>query len=594
MMGIFSRGGGEIERQRASPKAQYLTRIAETIERQRAAERRRVVRRVERQLAYRLAPGMARQAAVIRRVDRAFKSVTGQGPRANYFDRLLAENGRKTWTGKTALDPRRARKALAARIRAAGGSERDVRRADKALRRHVKNLKKFGVIQSRFLGLSQQASRRWTQSVERTERWIQKRRAERARSDAKTASRPAFLKFRQRQPSLPDGAGRQAVGPAASRVQARQQPARLPARVARPAPVPRGTPRQPRSEPARARPPEAERSKSFEEIKQAREFVRGWDPSSVADRTRTQYHKAVARLGGLAAARPEERAGTYRSFLYQRAALVFVARAQLKEALRERDRAARAKDQQAQSQAEKRIHEALAVLTRYPPSAGDRSANAGRENPFRKSDLGSRHRNGKRASLDHLPRDWRERIWNEIPARDRDAVAVAALAGARPAELKKGVQVVREGQDLVIRIRGAKLDEKRGKGQALREVRVDLRDVADSVEGRHLLGRVGGRGKTVRIEGRPDAFTHRVRAASRRAMPEARTATVSPYTYRHAFAARLKAQQLDAQARAAALGHQQERSGWHYGHASQAASAGRGGIKSARATRAVRPARGRA
>lgn len=592
-MGIFSRGGGEIERQRASPKAQYLNNVAATIERERAAARRRLVRHIERRVAYRVAPGMVRQAGVIRRVDRALKSVTGQGPRANYFDRLLAENGRKTLTGKTALDPRQARKALAARIRAAGGSERDVRRADKALRRHVKNLKKFGVIQSRFFGLSQQANRRWTQSVARTERWIQKRRAERVRSDAKTASRPALLKFRRRQPSARMGAVRQPIGAAASRVQVHQQPAKISARpVARPAPGPRGTPMQPRTERARARPPEADRSKSFEEIKKAREYVRGWDRDSVSDRTRAQYQKAVSRMGGLGVARPEERAGTYRSFLYQRAALVHVAREQLKEALRERDRAARAKDQQAQKQAESHIREAVAVLSKYPPSAGDRSANAGRENPFKKSALDSRHRNGKRASLDHLPRDWRERIWVEISARDRDAVAVAALAGVRPAELKKGVQVAREAQDLVFRIQGAKLDEKRGKGQALRELRVDLRDAAESVEGRHLLERVGGRGKTIRIEGRPDAFTHRVRAASRRAMPDAR-ATASPYSYRHAFAARLKAQQVAPSARAAALGHQQERSGWHYGHASQAASAGRGGIKSARATRAVRPAGGR-
>ena len=238
--------------------------------------------------------------------------------------------------------------------------------------------------------------------------------------------------------------------------------------------------------------------------------------------------------------------------------------------------------------AEARIRGAVKTLERYPPGTGDPRADMQRPSAYQGAAHSDRS-NGKRDALDSRPVDWRDRIWSEIKERDRDAVAITALTGARPAELTKGVRVqhTKEG-DLTFEIKGAKLGDDRG--QAKREIVISKEEASKSVEGRHLLTQIKeGQGRDVHI-GDAKNFSDRVRHASERAMPGERS--VSPYDYRHAMASRLKADEhLTPADRAAALGQQAERSQETYGRASSAGQSGSGSISSARASSSTRAGR---
>ena len=350
------------------------------------------------------------------------------------------------------------------------------------------------------------------------------------------------------------------------------------------------------------------------EVKAARELVRDWKPEQVSDKTRERYtalNERMQRTGQ----KPEEIAGTRGSFQIYRAAAVHNARTELRAALKDRDailrtqRTEKGTEKTAQKSArdsaqkpahdstqtrsdlraaEARIRDAVKTLERYPPGTGDPRADMQRPSAYTGAAHSDRS-NGKRDALDQRPADWRDRLWGEIKERDKDAVAVTALTGARPAELVKGVRVQHEPNgDLKFTIRGAKLGDDRG--QEKREIVISRTDAEKSVEGRHLLAEIKpGQGRDVRV-GDAKNFSDRVRHASERAMPGERT--VSPYDFRHAFSARLKADEhLTPADRAAALGQQATRSQEAYGRASSAGHSGSGSISSASASSGTRAGR---
>lgn len=344
---------------------------------------------------------------------------------------------------------------------------------------------------------------------------------------------------------------------------------------------------------------------SLSEVKEARALVKDWKPDQVSDKTQARYDTLNERMSRTGQ-KPEQIAGTRGSFQIYRASLVHQARAELKQALRERDAILRTqKNEKAQKSeqnpaqtrtalraAESRIRAATETLKQYPPGTGDPREDKQRVSAY----TGATHSdksNGKRDALDSRPADWRDRIWSEIKERDKDAVAITALTGARPAELTKGVRVQHEQNgdlhgDLRFTIKGAKLGDDRG--QAKREIVISQAEAVKSAEGRHLLAQVKeGQGRDVRI-GDAKTFSDRVRHASERAMPGERT--VSPYDYRHAMASRLKADEhLTPADRAAALGQQAARSQEAYGRASSAAHSGAGSISSASASSGTRAGR---
>lgn len=315
-------------------------------------------------------------------------------------------------------------------------------------------------------------------------------------------------------------------------------------------------------------------------VRQARVHVRGWNPDSLHHGTRERYRDMVQRLDRTAQL-PEQAAGTTRAYHIYRAALVHEARAELKEALGERDKASRTRDEAAKAQAETRIATALVILDRYPPGERDHESNLTRVSLYQ-GPRQSERSNGKRDVLAERPADWRDRVWAQSRPQDQGAVAVLALTGARPAELEKGVHIERTSCGLAFTIRGAKVDDSKGRGQPERTITVPRVEAEKSVEGRHLL-EIARSGKDVRIES-ANAFTQRIAAAGERAGLE----RVSAYDYRHAFSSRMKAEGIERAQIAAALGHQAERSQAKYGSAGLASRSGSGSALSASASRSTR------
>lgn len=323
------------------------------------------------------------------------------------------------------------------------------------------------------------------------------------------------------------------------------------------------------------------------EIKESRELVKGWRPDTVSTLTRDRYAELAGRMER-AGKTPEQMSGTRGTFKIYRAAAVHTARTNLQSELRERDSLMREQKTATGAQekvefraqllaTESKIREARAILDRYPPGTGDVLKDRERTSAYSGAKTSDRS-NGK-DHLDKLPPDWRERVWSLTGDRDRDAVAVLALTGARPAELTKGVRV-EHGRDgsLTFTIRGAKLGDDRG--QKERILTVDKSAAERSAEGRHLLAQVReGHGRDVRI-GDAGNFSDRVAHAGERAGLSG-DQRVSAYTYRHDFAATLKSDpSLSRDEIATALGQQAERSQEAYGRS----GGGRGGGGGTRAS----------
>jgi integrase len=330
---------------------------------------------------------------------------------------------------------------------------------------------------------------------------------------------------------------------------------------------------------------------SHEKIREARSIVKGFKESSITIKTREKYKKLSDRLDRNKLA-PEKISGTKNSFYVYRAAEIFRNKVELKSALRDRDKALRERDSanrvkniEAVKNAEQRVIKSLEFFSKYQPG-GTREENLKRENVLRVTENSDRS-NAKRESISKIPSDWREKVWREIAPRDRDALAVTAITGLRPSELERGVRIRKNGENFEFRIRGTKVDNLRKKGQEFRVIKVAIKDLRESSEGQHLLSAQRNVSREVKIEQSAKAFTARINRAGERAMPQVGE-KVSPYSYRHAFSARLKSDNRSPQEIAKAMGHRAERSQQEYGRKSQAKNAGNGGIVSASAARPVR------
>jgi integrase len=294
------------------------------------------------------------------------------------------------------------------------------------------------------------------------------------------------------------------------------------------------------------------------DVREARGFVRGFDARDVSDRTSDRYSHAVARMR-VAGQRPED-AASKNTFEYRRAALVHVTRTEVKGALRDLDRAKRAKDVDRAADAYNRVRAGLETLRRYPPTTGNREADLTRRSVYSGPSHADLDRsNGKRASLSGLPDDWRDAVQREAQERDRAAFAVLALTGARPAEVR-GTKVRQDGDTVTLTIHGAKVDETRGVD--MRAISLSRDELAGTQAGRDLSDWLGAREqRTVAHDGSIEAFRERVgRAADRAGMPE-----VSAYTYRHAAARDMKTEGVPREEIAERMGHRSDRSQSVYG-----------------------------
>ena len=276
-------------------------------------------------------------------------------------------------------------------------------------------------------------------------------------------------------------------------------------------------------------------------IKEARAYVRGWNAQQAQPQTQRQYAKLTDRLHKTGQT-PEQAAGTKAAYYAYRAAVVHEARSDLKEALTARDKASKTQDASGREGAETRIRNAAAVLEHYQPGERDKVRDQQRKSDYTGPEKSERS-NGKRETVGQREAGWRDRVWEQVREKDKDAVAVLALSGARPAELKNGVTVTRTRDGVRFDIAGAKVDDRTGRGQEKRSVSVTKEAAEKSPEGRHLLSELPHTGdtRTVTPKVLPDALSRRLERAGERAGEQ----HVSAYDYRHAFADRAKADGAD-------------------------------------------------
>lgn len=158
-------------------------------------------------------------------------------------------------------------------------------------------------------------------------------------------------------------------------------------------------------------------------------------------------------------------------------------------------------------------------------------------------------RNSKKASIKHLPDDWRSSICKlMLNHKHGDAVKILACVGCRPMELESGIEVYRDEHGVHFTIQGAKVGE--NKGQLWRVITLSLDHpiamtidsgtyYADSVSLTKAITRKAGR---LGFEG------------------------VSAYSFRHQFSSDLKASGYNKKTIAQCMGHQSTATQSTYGN----------------------------
>ena len=180
---------------------------------------------------------------------------------------------------------------------------------------------------------------------------------------------------------------------------------------------------------------------------------------------------------------------------------------------------------------------------------------------------------GQRRVLGRLPKDWRARVWERTgKGKYADAVAVAACAGLRPAELENGVKVeLADDGRLVFTIAGAKVSETGIAPTGVKVRKIIVGPPAGDPMAEHLKTLLADRSSLVVSVASKKPFCDAFRSASRKAFPKHKDPP-SAYVFRHAFCANAKAEAngLTPAEVAAVMGHASTDSQKHYGMASQA------------------------
>lgn len=321
-----------------------------------------------------------------------------------------------------------------------------------------------------------------------------------------------------------------------------------------------------------------DRSGEYALVRELRDLVKRCDgPRS--DKTLADYERKYARMcrtGFL-----PEQAKTRQTFYAYRAALIWATVEQAKDALRQRDKAVYGSAEWVEALSN--LEHVKKVFQRYPPDPERKHYESGSQ-CFAWSDLAQSQQKkprtlSKRQMLSYLSRhpDWREKLFHHIGEKHKAAAAVCALTGARPCEVACGVEVVRDGDALLLRIHGAKLTHHSGQPERL------LRVALDTVEARylHALTEPG----PVTVSDGAQALCAAVERAGRRAFPHARQ-SLSPYVYRHAIASSLKAEGHEPERIAECLGHRATESQSAYGRTAHGGRAS--GVLAVRASLPVR------
>lgn len=314
-----------------------------------------------------------------------------------------------------------------------------------------------------------------------------------------------------------------------------------------------------------------DRSGEFLLVRAVRQYVTQAQ-RTISDTTRKDYLAKYARMQrtGLL---PENIAHTKRSYYAYRSALLYCSGELARQALKARDQVeyGSAAWQAAMTELT-RLHR---VFTRYPPDPAKHHHAAG-SSSFTWQDI-KRHRGQSEApTLEHSKKHvlgklrriagWREKLFEQISAKHRDAIAVIALTGARPSEVARGATIRcernRQGEMLlVITIAGTKVTATTGQPERTLRVRIH------GAIAQHLAARVSEQGGAcLKVSTQPANLCAASIKAGRKAFPKLKE-SITPYVFRHAFASDLKAAQVDPVPLAQALGHQATETQQYYGYA---------------------------
>ncbi|MFQ6759462.1 MAG: site-specific integrase [Deltaproteobacteria bacterium] len=306
------------------------------------------------------------------------------------------------------------------------------------------------------------------------------------------------------------------------------------------------------------------KEESFKLIIKARELVKTWKTPSLV--TMQQYQPAVKRLRQ-SKKWPEDYAQTKDGFYYYRAALVANALSVLQKTLVIINQLQK-KDDPAWISATTTLVGPLKILSRYPPDQEKTHLGLEIKSLWQGANKNPRS-NAKRKGIGTLPPNWRADFWKNFPENSphRLALAILSTTGCRPSELSKGVQVkLDEHGNLKVSIRGTKTHDCRY-GQEYRELTI----MVESKEALFLQNSVIANAEPLHVTIKnPKALSEAVRRNSKKLWPR-RKYVVSPYSFRHQFAADLK-NDLYPEEIAMAMGHSVCKTQQHYGTRNQGKS----------------------
>ena len=288
-----------------------------------------------------------------------------------------------------------------------------------------------------------------------------------------------------------------------------------------------------------------------------------------SEKTRATYERAYTRMRQRKAWPEVMGARSRRSFQLYRAALVYMMLANLTRECRLA--CSGLGDMQA---IRVRVTILLECLNRYPPDADGPST-------WKRPEAGV-VRKGKRNGMSRIPKGGLSRLVAAV-ADDpvyADPLRVLFLTGARPCELVNGVEVqITAAGRLRFTIKGGKVTDQTG--QPVRVIEVEI----DNAVAQALADRAAAGPLVVRVKD-PRKLSDKVRGMSRRLFPKI-AYVISPYTFRHATAADLKARRASVESVAKVLGHVSGKSQCGYGTRQQGGLLP-GNICFADATRPVR------
>lgn len=259
-----------------------------------------------------------------------------------------------------------------------------------------------------------------------------------------------------------------------------------------------------------------------------------------------------------------------RSFHAIRAALLHEAARLYGEARKAADEANRAGDHAGQVEAAKKARRAVeafeAVSTAKKPPT---------ETP----------KNTKRKTVPRAE-DWQARLYEAATPAQKPAVAVLWAVGCRPAELEMGVDIRRGKKGVIlVEVPGAKVSEV--SGQPRRTIGIK----EETPQGQALAALLEADQKSATVKRR----AVRIRQDFQDLREKTGLQNVSAYTFRHAFAADMKAKfghsGPGAEKVAEAMGHRVTKSQKHYGNAKQSKDGGKSvvGVHAVRPVKETRP-----